>query len=42
MNKNEKNKCRWEDVFKLKSLGYLDEMIKKEIDILKKKDKDFM
>ena len=42
MNKDEKNKRRWEDVPKSKSLGYPDEMTKKEIDTSKKKDKDFM
>ncbi|MCV6009976.1 hypothetical protein [Enterococcus faecalis] len=42
MNKDEKNKRRWEDVPKSKSLGYPDEMTKNEIDTSKKKDKDFM
>ena len=36
------NQRRWEDVPKSKSLGYPDEMTKKEIDTSKKKDKDFM
>ena len=41
MNKDEKNKRRWEDVPKSKSLGYPDEMTKRNR-YIKKKDKDFM
>ncbi|EPF4505842.1 hypothetical protein [Enterococcus faecalis] len=42
MNKDEKNKRRWEDTPKSKSLGYPDKLTNKEIDESKQKDKDFM
>lgn len=42
MKTDEKNKQRWKDAPKSKSLGYPAEMTRKEIDKSKQKDKDFM